>query len=654
MKSTTAMRPSLQRTVTQIATSLERWSSGSVSIPSREWVALSGLDRSNDIKDLDDLFWICAPDHISLSRCAKTDPMSFDIIDSGTLRNSFYPELFMRHSNLVRTGIIFRVIGRWTVQVSFAAQGCAVAQITEVTLAPPAGHGTGIPYEVTVEVPLTKGLPDGARLFWRARADEDQARLLEANWSARAPFRTEGRLLVVLRTFGRTQDIVDMLESFQEEADRTDAPRYRHLLCNTFFLILDTSVGVSAESYKQLSELRDIRYHVFSGANLGGGGNMSQVMRMMVQACESAGVKPDDLLLLDDDLSISIETLYRHWASTLFRSDDTVFTVPVFMKSEPRKMWEDGAFWGRFLGAAPQGLRTHLAPRLLRHNLTFREAEHLDTMAVRNYPEYCTFIFFGLSWRLFEKLGYPLAIFLRGDDIEYSLRVRKMAGAHIMSNPNLAAWHEPAHSYGQEYMSIAHGMLINMAYGQETPDALLRFFHAQALRHLSLHDVAGLMLYREILRDFLSKSAFLENGFARHYVDRLKLFKLFDAEFESIPGEVIDSLRHAHSGGGAQLAEHPFLYMGVEPREDIGTVLLFNQHARTHRVYRYDDVAVMEAAAQMAAEIFSLIAEFGQDFSKLRAHYLAKIEACRSAAFWDVELSRHDSPATLGQSDMAA
>lgn len=377
-------------------------------------------------------------------------------------------------------------------------------------------------------------------------------------------------------------------------------------------------------------------------------------MRLMVQGCKEADVRPDELLLLDDDLSISLETLYRHWSATLFRSDNTVFTLPVFMKSEPRRMWEDGAFWGRFLGASPSSTRTHLAPRLLRHNLTFRGLDNLDKLAVRNYPEDCTFIFFGLSWALFEKLGYPLAIFLRGDDIEYSLRVRSMTGAQIMSNPNLAAWHEPAHSYGQEYMSIAHGMLINMAYGPEAPDALLRFFHMQALRHLSLNDVAGLTLYAEILRDFMAENIFLENGFAGHYVNRLKYFKTFETEFESIPTEIVENLRQAHSGGASQLAEHPFLYMGVEARDNIGTVLLFNPHTKTYRTYRHDDVAVMEAAATKAAELFALIADFGTNYSRFHAHYLDKIAACRKEEFWDSELGQHKPQVTLGRSDLAA
>src|SRR5208283_4691665 len=105
-------------------------------------------------------------------------------------------------------------------------------------------------------------------------------------------------------------------------------------------------------------------------------------------------------------------------------------------KSEPKRMWEDGGIWGRYSKDMALPERTCPFPRLIRHGFLMEGFDHLDEMAELNYPEYSTFIFYGMPWETFLKLDFPVAFFLRGDDIEYSLRAA-LRGVRILSNPNL-------------------------------------------------------------------------------------------------------------------------------------------------------------------------------------------------------------------------
>jgi GT2 family glycosyltransferase len=458
------------------------------------------------------------------------------------------------------------------------------------------------------------------------------------------------RMLVLLRTFNRTRDVLNLLRTFLAESQRTGSARYQHMLKNTFFLILDTSATDLEEEYAPLAELDGLNFYAVKGNNLGGGGNMSQVMRLTAEACSAAGRKPDELLLLDDDLNLSLESLYRHWAMSAMRTDDTILTLPVMTKSDPRKMWEDGAFWGRMVGERPQNLRDQLAPRLLRHNLFFEGPDHLDALAVRNYPEYCTFIFFSLPYRLFETLGYPLAIFLRGDDIEYSLRAKKIAGVRVFSNPNLLAWHEPGHSFGQEYMSVMHGILINFTYGDAKPDAPVQFFLNRAAAHLSISDRQGLAVYAAVLEDICAKKDLLDHGFVQTYLSRLKEFKGFEASYEDLPQEVIDSVRRAQGGTSRGLYEAPFLYMTGRTERDVETACLYNPHSKEHRIYSVSQVETLLDAAKEATRLTGLIQSFAANFQELRAHYAMKSVDCQKAAFWDVELARYADPSPIAKS----
>lgn len=456
-------------------------------------------------------------------------------------------------------------------------------------------------------------------------------------WRARTPKTVQGRMMVVLRTFGRTADILALLEAAQKQASTDNG--YARMLRNTFFLILDTSLGVEAADYQLLNRMENLNSFVFRGPNMGGGGNMSQALLALEGAVEEASVDIGELLLLDDDLLISLETLRRHWAATLCRTDNTIFTLPVLMKSEPRKMWEDGAFWGRFLGRDNLADRNVIAPRLLRHNWIFEGFNHLDEMARPHYPEYCTFIFLSLPYKRFLELGYPAAFFLRGDDIEYSLRNRA-AGGRTMSNPNMVAWHEPAHSYAQEYMSIAHGMMINMAYGQEKVDDFLDFFQHRALAHLSVGDACGLELYGEVLRDVLSCDVLLERGFSDHYVKKLKSFKDFDALFESIPEEVLNDFCEGAERTKQVSARYGFLYMPVDGRANLERVVLENPHTETYRAYCPRDTDNLMRVNRAASDLFTQIDRLAKEFDKVRAHYVSRLKVTSQREFWHEEIAQ--------------
>lgn len=640
----------MDRLTSELAKALESWASQCEPISQGEPLTISGMDRSNTSHTLDSLFFVQDLDHISGGNEGPVEFTSFEQLNTGTFCNSFFPEIFQRHTGFEEYRLRLKVAGSFALDVSCAATGRPALSLAEQILSPArppvVSEEAQEPYEVTLDVPLKLGVPKNSRLFWNLTALEDGARLYNADWQAFAPADASGRMMVVLRTFGRTADILGLLRSAQETAKSDDG--YARMLRNTFFLVLDTSTGVGAADYQVLEQFDHLNSFVFQGPNLGGGGNMSQALLALEGAVEKSGVDVGELLLLDDDLYLSLESLRRHWASTIFRTDNTLFTLPVFMKSEPRKLWEDGAFWGRFLGRDTLSDRDTIAPRLLRHNFVFEGFNHLDEMARAHYPEYCTFIFLSLPYNRFRELGYPVAFFLRGDDIEYSLRNRA-TGGRTLSNPNLSAWHEPAHSYAQEYMSIAHGMIINMAYGEKTVNNFLAFFQERAVAHLSVADALGLELYAEVLRDLLDRKVFLEAGFAAHYVKKLGFFKTFDAQYEYIPDDVLNAFGGRAERTEKATARYGFLYMPVEGRANLGRVILENPHSESYRVYLPHDAQNRVRVTRAAADLFRQIDRLEQDFEQVHAHYTMKLKTTSQKEFWDAELSQAGAISVLHQ-----
>lgn len=633
----------MQELVKLLSDDLKAWGGQTLPIKKNDLVPVFRLDQSCAQHNLEGLFFETADlEDVSCTGKADIPLLRQQSVGTGRLRNSFYPEVFKQHSKIEKLQLTFDVTGPFSYDVHQSSVDYAPEPLTKGVVT---AEGDAVQRQL-VHAPfsLDNDIGKHVRLFWSLRSLSDATVLHDAAWQAVAPHDAQGRMVVVLRTFGRTNDIKNLLISFAEESRFSD--HYKRLLKNVFFYVLDTSNGVGAEDYTEMADHDVLNVHVVRGANLGGGGNMSQALLFLEDALRQADLDVDELLLLDDDLRLSLESMLRHWASTVFRSDNTVFTVPVFMKSEPRKMWEDGALWGRFLSDDMSPDRTAIAPRLLRHNREFRDYEHLDEQARGHYPEYCTFIFFSLPYKRFGELGYPAAFFLRGDDIEYSLRHRK-AGGRTLSNPNLCAWHEPAHSYGQEYMSIAHGTIINMQYGADTADNLGRFFYERLMSHISIGDVLGLKTYAAVLRDLNSKTMFLEHDFAGRYIKQLGVFKGFDQQFEYLSNELRDDLRRNAHDRNTFMGEYGFLYPPVEGNPRLSRVILENGHTSTYRIYDPKDPKVVAECTQAAAELTAELSKFLESYDDLRAHYVQRFEAVSAPAFWEKELGLHDAPVTL-------
>lgn len=630
-----------RRMLKMLVNDLRAWGKNTQAIAKGSHVPIARLDQSCGQSGLESLYFGSGgPEDFSCSRKADLKMLRQEMVSTGHLRNSFYPQIFKNHTEVDNIHLSLKLSGSFYCSVTQTRLNFPPEQISETVIEPLVRNDKQEGGVTETKIPLTLGtdVPSNSRLFWTLRALSDGATIHDAVWMATAPQETHGRMVVVLRTYGRTADVKKLLMAFEEQS--CYSPHYARILNNIFFYVLDTSEDISAADYIEIRSLKNISAHVVKGANLGGGGNMSQALLYLDEAIEVAQIEIGDLLLLDDDLRLSLESLCRHWGSTLFRSDDTIFTLPVFMKSEPRRMWEDGGIWGRFLDGDMSGDRSSLAPRLLRHRKQFDVYEHLDEIARPHYPEYCTFIFFSLSHKRFKALGYPAAFFLRGDDIEYSLRHRKK-GSKIFSNPNLCAWHEPAHSYGQEYMSIAHGVLINMRYGNKEVDAFIKFFHLRLISHAGIGDAFGLKVYAEVLRDINSRSVFLQNNFSAHYQEKLGMFKVFDQNFEYLSDELRDDLRRSAQHHNLPLGEYPFLYPQMKGEPELSKVILENPHTGLFRIYNPQDPNVLATCAKAVADFSAEMTIFIENFDALRNHYMKRFDDAEGQTFWDEELTHH-------------
>lgn len=543
-------------------------------------------------------------------------------LGGGTLRNSFFLAPW-RHLSAVRDlRLVVQASGDLRVRVACARPGRPADALAEMRHCSPQSMSLALP------LPPLHDLADDARLFWHVDAHAPSA-LHDVAFATRSKPLRPSRLAVMIRTHGRSAGVHAMLARFA--AAGRSQPRHAAALDRIDFWLLQTADGGGPRLFAA-DAFAGLNLRIFEAPNLGGGGNASLLAKLCLDHARSQARGPDELLILDDDLSISFESIARYLAFCGFREKEAVMSLPLLMQSRPTTVWEDGGLWGRLAadGSADRERSRTLFPTLLKHGTSLEGYERLDDFGALNTAEYATFVFWGAPRATLERIGLPAAFFLRGDDIELSLRARA-AGVPLVTNPNLAAWHEPGHSHAHEYMAILHAVLINLRHAADDAASHTRFFEERLYEHAAIGDVAGLAVYLQVLLSLTeTSSAVLTPGFAAHYQEVLPRLNAAVPPAQRLGSAERERREKRAREAGQRVL--PFLHAGYH-RPAAATVLLVN--ASRGEAYEIG-AAPFAAKAELMRRYVRTLAAFEAQFDALRTHWSARLQASGTEAFWAV------------------
>lgn len=541
-------------------------------------------------------------------------------INTNSFRNTLYLETLLQFTNINSIDLMFEYQGKMRIKVWQARKELPDNLLKEVVVC--STERT----HYLINLGTVADLGHESRVFWQIDSLATGVTLYDASYISKTSPK-ECRLAVLLRTFGRTEDIKAILKNFTEVAEKN--PYYATLLESINFWVLDTTQGCE-QSYTETWQ-QQLNLKILTAPNLGGGGNAGHLLALFQEACQTSNNPPTEVLIMDDDLIISIESLARYFMFCAYKQQDIICSVPILMKSRPTVIWEDGGFWGR---QNFDDSNRSLFPTLVKHGLnvtgtTRNKEKNIERFSALNICEYSTFIFFGLSANILEKLGYPVALFLRGDDIEFSLRAYKLE-IPLITNPNLAAWHEPAHSYGQEYMAIMHGIIINMAYSNEPVESYVNFLQERLFEHISIDDEAGLSVYSTLLKDIIDlQSPILTNHFQKHYIARLKMF----AEIKMIELSHSDYSEFEKTAKANKMLLIPFVHPGYYHNvgKNFNGIVVLNQSLHSYR-----EVPHLTAAKknQLIENYVKLLSEFTLRFAEIQLHWQTRLQETGKKCYW--------------------
>jgi len=268
----------------------------------------------------------------------------------------------------------------------------------------------------------------------------------------------------------------------------------------------------TAKVYKQTKgllsdELAEYVQVVKNPYNLGGGGNMCLSIFSELQKERET----TNFIMADSDTRIPFKTLYLTGALAVCSQEEEVLTTTILYSKSPSKVLESGSVFGRgnwgLLRNYP--VQPCILPVYGETIVNTKEAQaQISRTEPTDYPPFIFSLFTSGTKKRLLEISLPTPFFLRGDDIEMGLYLQEsQVPCDVIGS--LVVFQDPKHSLWHELMAILHGVVIIMSRSTDKTrpiclEELGLYFSARLSAHASIHDLAGLSVYEEVLRRLLS------------------------------------------------------------------------------------------------------------------------------------------------------
>ncbi|MBF2061042.1 glycosyltransferase [Fischerella thermalis] len=180
--------------------------------------------------------------------------------------------------------------------------------------------------------------------------------------------------------------------------------------------------------------------------NLGGAGGFT---RGLIQALHE---NYTHFLLMDDDVELDSESIYRLFPLYEYATQDFAISGAMLDLYKKCIVHEAGGLSGVNLGTNKSSVASPFGHISLKHNINL-EKNSINLFLSEESPDYGAFWFFSFPKQIVEKIGLPMPYFIRGDDMEFGLRIKKIIGNSIIAFPGIAIWHEPFYTKNHTWVT---------------------------------------------------------------------------------------------------------------------------------------------------------------------------------------------------------
>ena len=277
--------------------------------------------------------------------------------------------------------------------------------------------------EVAFDLPV-KAFGDGGWYWFDIVAGDEDVAIEGGSWSTEIDPVVTGNASLGITTFNKPEYCVETLATLAASADVLSE-------IDTVYVVDQGNQKVADRpEFAAISRQLGDTLQIVDQPNLGGSGGFSRSMSETLDAGRS-----DFLLLLDDDVQIEPESIYRSVQFSRFCRTPTIVGSHMFdLLDKPiLHAFAETIDMPYFFWRSP-------LPRQMRHD--FRRANLRQTawMHQRLDPDYNGWRMCMIPTSVIREIGLSLPVFIKWDDAEYALRARDH-GFGTVSLPGSALWH---------------------------------------------------------------------------------------------------------------------------------------------------------------------------------------------------------------------
>jgi galactofuranosylgalactofuranosylrhamnosyl-N-acetylglucosaminyl-diphospho-decaprenol beta-1,5/1,6-galactofuranosyltransferase len=186
------------------------------------------------------------------------------------------------------------------------------------------------------------------------------------------------------------------------------------------------------------SEFEDSRVQLITNRNVGGSGGFT---KGLIEALKEENYT--HFLFMDDDIELDSEAIYRLFALYEYTKQDFAIAGSMLDLNRKHILYEAGAIYNKAINNDGKIQQAEYTGYPLKHGLDLRDATTLNSLLLEDDIDYGGFWFFAFSKEMIEKIGLPLPLFIKTDDMEFGLRINEHFNNGIVAFPSIAVWHEP-------------------------------------------------------------------------------------------------------------------------------------------------------------------------------------------------------------------
>ncbi|MCX7592254.1 MAG: glycosyltransferase [Fischerella sp.] len=258
------------------------------------------------------------------------------------------------------------------------------------------------------------------------------------------------------------------------------------------------------------SDFKDYRVELISNRNVGGSGGFT---KGLIEALQE-GVYTH-FLFMDDDIELDSEAIYRLFSLYEYAKQDFAVAGSMLDLYKKHILYEAGAIYNKSIDEEGNIKQDKFTGYPLKHKLDLRNTTTLNSLLLEDNIDYGGFWFFAFSKEIVERIGLPLPLFIKIDDMEFGLRINEHFNRGIVAFPSIAVWHEPFYAkrpIWDFYYYIRNHLITNSIHSSLEYVKTVKIFTHCILYYLFIFDYNSAQMVVKGFEDYMQGPNFITSN----------------------------------------------------------------------------------------------------------------------------------------------